>query len=135
DQMNRWAREYGWFDNHHWIYPMNAKRFAESSCLKCHHEVVDLEPSERFPEAPAPKVVHGYNLIRKYGCYGCHEVNGFDGPDKRIGPDLRLEPNYFAAAQQLKIDPNFDQLTAEERGWVDTVIAHPERTTERNRLY
>ena len=34
-------------------------RFAESSCLKCHHEVADLEPSQRFPEPPAPKVVEG----------------------------------------------------------------------------
>lgn len=135
DQAKRWSREHGWFDNHHWIYPMNAKRFAESSCLKCHHDVVDLEPSERFAETPAPKVVHGYNLIRKYGCYGCHEMNGYDGPNKRIGPDLRLEPNYFAAAQQLKADPNFDKLTSEEKGWVDTVIANPEREAERTRLY
>ena len=97
----RWTDEYGWFDNPHWIYPMYAQRFAEASCLKCHHQVVELEPSARFPDAPAPKVVHGYHLIRKYGCYGCHEINGFDGPDRRIGPDLRLEPNFFAAAQAL----------------------------------
>ncbi|MEX2175973.1 MAG: hypothetical protein WD872_16545 [Pirellulaceae bacterium] len=101
DQAREWSHDYGWFDNHHWIYPMYPARFVESACLKCHHEVVDLEPSERFPEPPAPKVVHGYQLIRKYGCYGCHEVNGHDGPNRRIGPDLRLEPNYFAAAQAL----------------------------------
>lgn len=135
DEARRWSREYGWFDNHHWIYPMNAKRFAESSCLKCHHDVVDLEASERFTETPAPKVVHGYNLIRKYGCYGCHEMNGYDGPNKRIGPDLRLEPNYFAAAQQLKADPKYDELTSEEKGWIETVIQHPERTSERSRIY
>lgn len=135
DQANRWKRDHGWFDNHHWIYPMNAKRFAEASCLKCHHDVVDLEASERFPETPAPKVVHGYNLIRKYGCFGCHEINGFDGPNKRIGPDLRLEPNHFAAAQQLKSDPNFDKLTSEEKAWVDTVISHPERSPDRMRIY
>ena len=100
-QADQWSNKYGWFDNHHWIFPMNPKRFAESSCLKCHHEVVELEASEQYPEAPAPKVVHGYQLIRKYGCYGCHEINGFDGPVRRIGPDLRMEPNYFAAAQAL----------------------------------
>jgi hypothetical protein len=101
EQYKRWAREHGWFDNHHWIYPMYPKRFAEAACLKCHHDVTELEVSERFPEPPAPKVTHGYHLIRKYGCYGCHEVNGFDGPDRRVGPDLRTEPNYFAAALQL----------------------------------
>lgn len=101
DQSREWAREHGWFDNHHWIYPMWPKRFDESGCLKCHHEVVELERSEKFPDPPAPKVTHGYHLIRKYGCYGCHEVNGYDGPDKRIGPDLRTEPNFYAAALQL----------------------------------
>jgi len=100
-ELERWDREYGWFDNHHWIYPMYPKRFAQSSCLKCHHDVVELEPSEDFPAPPAPKLMHGYDLIRKYGCYGCHEINGHEG-DKRIGPDLRLEPNYFAAAQALQ---------------------------------
>ncbi len=54
-----WSRKYGWFDNHHWIFPMTPERFIESNCLKCHHEVVELEPSERFPEPPAPKLVEG----------------------------------------------------------------------------
>lgn len=101
EQAQAWTDDHGWFDNPHWIYPMYAKRFTESTCLKCHHEVVELEASEEHPVAPAPKVVHGYQLIRKYGCFGCHEVNGFDGPTKRVGPDLRLEPNYFAVAQEL----------------------------------
>lgn len=101
EEAEQWRKEYGWFDNHHWIFPMYPERFAESSCLKCHHEVVELEPSERFPDPPAAKLVHGYQLIRKYGCFGCHEINGFDGPTKRIGPDLRNEPNYFAAAQAV----------------------------------
>lgn len=103
-EMERWGKEHGWFDNAHWIYPMLPQRFMESSCLKCHHEVVELEPSERFPDAPAPKVTHGYHVIRKYGCYGCHEVNGFDGPTRRVGPDLRSEPNYFAVAQQIQAE-------------------------------
>jgi cytochrome c2 len=134
-QMKEWVRDYSWFDNHHWIYPMNANRFTEASCIKCHHEVVDLEPSERFPEPPAPKVVHGYNLIRKYGCYGCHEINGYDGA-KRIGPDLRLEPMTFAAAQQLKADPSFEAgLSADEKDWVEALIQDPTRERERNLLF
>ena len=32
--------------------------------------------------------------FEEFGCYGCHEINGYDGPTKRIGPDLRLEPNF-----------------------------------------
>ena len=103
-QADRWGKEHGWFDNPHWIYPMYPQRFAQSTCLKCHHNVVELESSERYPEAPAPKVVHGYDLIRKYGCYGCHEIKGFDGPIRRVGPDLRLEPSFFAVAQQLSAE-------------------------------
>ena len=68
------------------------------------------------------------------GCFGCHEINGFDGPDKRHGPDLRLEPNYFAAAAQVKADPAFAKLTDEQRGWVEQLIQHPEETQVRHRL-
>ncbi|MBW3596503.1 MAG: hypothetical protein KY475_04415 [Planctomycetes bacterium] len=100
-EAEEWREEHGWFYNHHWIFPMQPERFAESTCLKCHHDVTELEPSEKFPEPPAPKVVQGHDLIAAYGCFGCHEINGFDGPNRRIGPDLRLEPNYYAAAQQL----------------------------------
>ena len=42
----------------------------------------------------APKLMAGFNLIRENGCYGCHEINGYDGPNRRTGPDLRVEPNY-----------------------------------------
>ncbi len=100
-QGEKWQHDYGWFPNHHWIFPMTPKRFSESMCLKCHHEVVELEPSERFPDPPAPKLLAGYQTIRQYGCFGCHEINGYDGPNRRVGPDLRAEPNYSAAAQAL----------------------------------
>jgi hypothetical protein len=80
-QRRDWSEDHGWFDNHHWIYPMHSKRFLESSCLKCHHHVTELQPSERFPEPPAPKLMQGYDLMVSYGCYGCHEVNGYSGED------------------------------------------------------
>ncbi|MFI4874595.1 MAG: PDZ domain-containing protein, partial [Blastopirellula sp. JB062] len=98
-EMRQWKDEYGWFDNHFWLYPMHSQRFVESSCVKCHHDVVSLEASEKFPQPPAPKVVEGYHAILKYGCFGCHEVKGDEGGGRTIGPDLRLEPNYFATAQ------------------------------------
>ncbi|REJ68577.1 MAG: hypothetical protein DWQ31_07390 [Planctomycetota bacterium] len=104
EQAHEWARDHGYFNNHHWIFPMRPQRFVESSCLKCHHEVEQLLPSERFPEHPAPKLYEGYDLVRNLGCYGCHEINGYDGPDRRIGPDLRNEPAYFAAAAQLRFE-------------------------------
>ncbi len=135
EEMKRWAREYGWIDNHHWIYPQHAKRFQESTCLKCHHEVVELEPSERFPQDPAPKLLNGYNLIRKYGCYGCHEVNGYDGPDTRVGPDMRAEPNIFAAAQQLMNDESFEKLDEGVKEDVRSLVHHPENNEARESVF
>lgn len=130
----RWMEEHGWFDNHHWIYPQLPKRFIEATCLKCHHEVTELEPSKRFEEAPAPKVVQGYNTIRKFGCYGCHDINGFAGADKRVGPDLRLEPNYFAAALQLQNQAGFENLDASAQQLAAQVATHPEDNQARHQL-
>jgi cytochrome c551/c552 len=127
-QMEDWHREHGWFNNHNWLFPMTPKRFNESLCLKCHHDVVELEPSDRFPDPPAPKLLAGYNIIRQYGCFGCHEINGWDGPNRRRGPDLRAEPTYFAAAGQLLIDPG---LTDRERELAHEVIDHPEQHESR----
>ncbi|MFP6692449.1 MAG: hypothetical protein VB875_05505, partial [Pirellulales bacterium] len=146
-QADRWAKKHGWFDNHHWIFPMQPRRFVESGCLKCHHDVVDLEPSPRFPDPPAPKLVSGYKLIRKYGCYGCHEINGYEGPGRRSGPDLRTEPQYFAAGQQLVFDigrlKNLRRRFSESelarldvaQALADEVSWHPERNGPRRELY
>ena len=131
---SRWMDDHGWFDNHHWIYPQHPARFIESTCLKCHHDVTELEPSERFEEAPAPKVVRGFNTIRKFGCYGCHEINGYEGQDKRIGPDMRLEPNYAAAALQIKADAGFVNLSDSDQQLVGRVVSHPEDDAARHEL-
>ncbi len=133
-QEEDWRREHGWYDNHHWIYPMYPNRFAESACLKCHHDVASLEPSERFPDPPAPKLTEGYHLVRRYGCYGCHEIHGFQGPVQRIGPDMRLEPNYFAAAAQIVHDPGFSTLTSEQQEWAEHLIQHPDDDPIRHQL-
>ena len=130
-QRKEWAQKYGWYDNHHWIYPMTANRFTESTCLKCHHGVVELEPSEKFPEPPAPKLMAGYHLIREYGCFGCHEINGYDGPNRRVGPDMRLEPNYAAVAQALLADT---QLTDEEKQHAAELVSRPENDVLRRGL-
>ena len=96
-----WRDRHGWFHNEHWDFPMLPERFAQSRCLKCHHAVTDLEPGPRYPEPPAPKLLAGYHLIRQNGCFGCHEIRGFSESGRSIGPDMRLEPNYAAAALEL----------------------------------
>lgn len=88
---SRWREQHGWFGNQFWPEPMLPTRFTESACLKCHHQVTDLAPSPRFPEASAAKLLRGYELVLQHGCYACHEITGFmDG--RSVGPDLRVEP-------------------------------------------
>ncbi len=138
EQAEEWKHKYGWAYNHHWIFPMYPTQFEESGCLKCHHEVVDLEPSPKFPDPPAPTLVKGYELVRNYGCFGCHEINGFNGPQKRVGPDLRAEPPFYAAAAQLQADVALsklpDDVKADVNNWVETVLHHPENDDARRRL-
>lgn len=89
----RWTRNHGWFRNADWDLPMRPKRFVQSSCLKCHHDVTDLEPNARFRDPPAAKLVSGYQLVRQYGCFGCHEIKGVSESQARTGPDMRLQPS------------------------------------------
>lgn len=131
-EQSDWAREYGWFDNHHWIFPQRPARFVESNCLKCHHQKGGLEPSERFPDPPAPKLVEGWTLVEEYGCFGCHEINGFDSPKVTVGPDVRLEPTFHEAAAQIRRDP---QLSDDERSYIDRLLAQPADAEARELLF
>src|SRR5262245_16792342 len=78
-----------WYAIHDWDFPMYPKRFVESSCVKCHHEMTDLIRYGSKEEAP--KLLEGYRLVRENGCFGCHEISGIKS-GRAVGPDLRLEP-------------------------------------------
>jgi cytochrome c551/c552/uncharacterized protein YlxW (UPF0749 family) len=108
-QQQEWEKEYHHHYNHFWEYPMLPKRFQQASCLKCHHDVVELGVNPKFG-ASAPKLYRGYQLLQKYGCFGCHEIHGFTG-EEAIGPDLRLEPNYNAAALELLENLSPDRIS------------------------
>ncbi|MHB8900907.1 MAG: PDZ domain-containing protein [Thermoguttaceae bacterium] len=123
DVGRSWAEQYGWFRNKHWDLAMLPSRFSESGCLQCHHDVTDLEATDRYPDAPAPKLLAGYHLVRQYGCFGCHEFNGFDPAGEPIGPDLRLEPPVTEAAEQVAA---LVVGSAEDRRLADAVVADPE---------
>ncbi|HLQ43950.1 MAG TPA: hypothetical protein VK137_04410, partial [Planctomycetaceae bacterium] len=102
-QAHEWEHDHAWFNNHFWEYPMQPARLRESACLKCHHSVVELGQNTKFG-ATAPKVYEGWQLIKRYGCFGCHEINGFDA-GKPVGPDLRLEPQTAEEAKKIADDP------------------------------
>jgi len=101
---DEWHHEYGFHPNHFWEYPMQPERFIESGCIKCHHSVQELGVHPEYG-ASAPKVVRGWQLIQKYGCYGCHEIHGYDGGEA-IGPDLRVEPQTAEEAAAVAADPS-----------------------------
>lgn len=100
---DEWQHEYGYHANHFWEYPMHPQRFIESGCIKCHHSVTELGVNRKWG-ASAPKVYEGYSLLQQYGCFGCHEIHGFDG-GKSIGPDIRLEPQSTEEAEKVANDP------------------------------
>jgi cytochrome c551/c552 len=110
-QAAKWHEEFGWHSNHFWEYPMQPDRFIESSCVKCHHSMVELGINEQYG-ATAPKVFEGYEIVKEYGCFGCHEINGYDGA-RPIGPDLRLEPQTQEELAKYEADPN--QIAGRER--------------------
>lgn len=91
-QQARWREQFGWSANPHWDLPMLPARLVEARCLKCHHQVTDLDASRKFPTPPAGKLMAGYHLVRQLGCFGCHEINGRDESGRSVGPDMRLEP-------------------------------------------
>ena len=99
-----WEEEHHWHSNHYWEYPMFPKQFIESSCLRCHPNVVELGVNKEYG-ASAPQLYEGFSLIREYGCFGCHEINGFDGSTP-IGPDMRLEPQTAEELAKYEADPN-----------------------------
>ena len=99
-----WHEQYGYASNHFWEYPMFPERFREAGCIKCHHNVVELGVHPEFG-ASAPKVYEGYRLIEKFGCFGCHEIHGYDGGEP-IGPDMRLEPGTAAERARIDADPS-----------------------------
>lgn len=144
-QEHHWHGQYKWFHNHFWEYPMFPKRLAEAACIKCHHNVVELGVHPKFG-ASAPKAFEGYELIRKYGCFGCHEINGYAGT-KPIGPDLRLEPATPEDAARIAADPlaiagtmrkvgpgllHFAQKTTP--GWAGYWIEEPKRFRPETRM-
>lgn len=143
-EMLEWEHKHHWFDNHFWEHPMNPKRFEESGCIKCHINVVELGVNSKFGPT-GPKVYRGYELVKTYGCFGCHEINGFEGT-KIIGVDLRLEPSghdvkkyaddpSLVAGKMRKVGPSLRHLASKtERGWIEHWTEEPKRFRPTTRM-
>jgi cytochrome c2 len=79
EQKKQWEKKYGWHVDEFIDTPMLPMANIEAGCYKCHNA---------SPEVP--KAAHlntGRDLIRIYGCFGCHKIPGYENI-RKVGPDL-----------------------------------------------
>ncbi|NTU94118.1 MAG: c-type cytochrome [Chlorobiaceae bacterium] len=82
----------------HWEEPMLKGDMTQTSCLNCHGDIKNLRGAE--------KIAGNTELIRKYGCYSCHKIPGYEGMGD-VGPELTnvgTKVNYSWAVKWL-MDP------------------------------
>ena len=60
-----------------WKQPVLPAQFAQASCGACHHDEL----------AQTPRLNHGRQLMVKYNCTGCHQLQDIERP-AMLGPDL-----------------------------------------------
>ena len=118
-QREGWKAKYGWFFNHFHKWPMRPGVLIESSCLQCHHDPYQVPV--------AKTLLLGYQSLRRYGCFGCHEIDGYKNGEAAVGPHLRIAQkadSQLARARSLrKVGPNLariaEKLTPEVlRQWI-----------------
>ena len=92
-------KAHGWV--HHWTEPMLQGSMTQASCISCHGEADYLRGAEFLAE--------GSDLIKKYGCYGCHMIPGYEGL-REIGPvlaEVGTKVNYSWAVNWLQDPKNY----------------------------
>ncbi|NOT77406.1 MAG: c-type cytochrome [Bacteriovoracaceae bacterium] len=78
-QKAEWITKYNWHEPHKIQQPMLTKSQSEASCVKC-HSGVELIPG-------ATVLNEGRMAIEKYGCNGCHKIDGWEHK-RKTGPSL-----------------------------------------------
>jgi len=78
-QKEEWKSKFGWHVEEFLTTPMLAMDKVESGCYKCHNSSAEV--------SEAAALDNGRDLIRIYGCFGCHKIPGYDGV-RKVGPDL-----------------------------------------------
>lgn len=78
-QRAEWIEKYNWHEPHKVPQIMYKKGYTEAACIKCHGG------NQYIPQA---KVLNeGRRNIEKFGCYGCHKMDGWEHK-KKPGPSL-----------------------------------------------
>ncbi len=80
EQGKEWAEKYHWHEPHKIPQPMYPLNHTEASCTKCHGD------QQHIPMAT--KLNEGKKLIKTYGCYACHKIEGWEHL-KKPAPSLK----------------------------------------------
>jgi cytochrome c2 len=78
-QKEEWQFKYGWKAEHYLETPMLSMTNVEAGCYKCHNT--------SFNAPRAASLDNGRELIKQFGCFGCHKLPGYEGI-RKVGPDL-----------------------------------------------
>ena len=77
-QRKEWEEKYNWHEEEFLETPMCPVSNIEAGCYKCHNA------SAEVPKAAS--LNNGRDLIRLYGCIGCHRIPGY--APRRVGNNL-----------------------------------------------
>ena len=89
----------------YWDEPLLAGDITQTSCLNCHGDLKGLRGAEG--------IVNSTELLRKYGCYSCHKIPGYETMGD-VGPvltEVGSKVNYSWAVNWL-LDPKLYFSTA-----------------------
>ncbi len=79
EQEAEWVKKYHWHEPHKVPIVQYAKGSIEAGCVKCHQDVQYLPGATVLNE--------GRKEIEKFGCYGCHKIEGWEHK-RKPGPSL-----------------------------------------------
>jgi len=82
----------------YWAEPMLSGYTTQATCQACHGDIKYIQGGDVINK--------GYELMEKYGCYGCHKIAGFEDL-REAGPNLAevgTKVNYTWLVEWLK-DP------------------------------
>ena len=118
EQRAMWVSDLGWREFHLWEEPIHPARYAEAGCFQCHAGQTTVKGAE--------KLTFGLSLIERAGCYGCHEIDAYEGLGAR-GPSLarvkdKLTPDW---AFRWIEDPKAFRATA----WMPSFFGQPNNST------